>query len=74
MAAEARARAPDAEAAPQKEATPPAMMGGESAAATASGAMAEAPSAEPAVEEAAVMVEAAAAEVAEAPSFGPQPA
>jgi hypothetical protein len=74
MAAEARGGAPEADAAPQNEVTPPAVMGGASTAATALGATAEAPSAEPAVEEAAAMAEAATADVAEAPSSGPQPA
>jgi hypothetical protein len=50
-AAEARARTPVAEAAPQMEVTPPTAASGESAMAAASGAAAGAPSAEPVAEE-----------------------
>jgi hypothetical protein len=71
---EARAGAPEAEAAPQEEVTPPTMEGGGSAAAAASGATVEAPLIEPVVEEATATVGAATAEVAVAPSSGPQPA
>jgi hypothetical protein len=53
---------------------PPATTGGESVAAAASGATAEAPSAEPAVEEAAATAGVAAREVAEAPNTISQPA
>jgi hypothetical protein len=80
-AAKGRDGAPVAEAAPEIEAVPLAMAGGEAATAAASGAMARAPSAEPTAEEVtaemppeAATAGAAAAEVAGAPSSGPQPA
>jgi hypothetical protein len=55
------------------EATPPAAVGGEAAVAAASGATAEAPSAELAMEGVAAIEGAATAELAGAPGSGPQP-